>query len=165
MASCLPACWGCPRLWRREGPSLSPERRARGASQSGREASGPHIAEWFGHRVFPVVSCGDTPIHDQRSGRCPFLTETLKHSTPCVKAPNSRGVCTISASSNGPRQDWLVCPYRALDDSLLTGMIRRLYGLAGQVPVFIRPARALADPVIRQKVLDAFGGKGPWRRF
>src|SRR5260221_10741763 len=158
MASCLPACWGCPGLWRREGPSLSPGRGAGGASQSGREASRPHIAEWFGHRVFPVVSYGDTPIHDQRSGRCPFLTETLKHSTPCVKAPSSRGVCRISASSNGPRQDWLVCPYRALDDGLLADMVTRLYGIAPLDPVLIRPVVALAEEAGRSEILDAVHG-------
>ena len=42
----------------------------------------------------------------QRAGRCPFLSGTLNKSTTCVKAENSRGVCTISATSNGHRQDW-----------------------------------------------------------
>jgi hypothetical protein len=123
-------------------------------------ASRPHIAEWFGHRVFPAVSSGDTPIDDQRSGRCPFLTETLKHKTPCVKAPNSRGVCTISASSNGPRQDWLVCPYRALDDGLLGDMVCRLYGIPPLDPVLIRPVVALADDARRSEILDAVRGVG-----
>lgn len=125
-----------------------------------RAASRPHIAEWFGHRVFPTVSSGDTPIGDQRSGRCPFLTETLKHKTPCVKAPNSRGVCTISASSNGPRQDWLVCPYRALDDGLLGDMVCRLYGIPPLDPVLIRPVVALADETRRSEILDAVRGDG-----
>jgi hypothetical protein len=99
------------------------------------------------------------PIDDQRSGRCPFLTETLKHSTPCVKAPNSRGVCTISASSNGPRQDWLVCPYRALDDGLLADMVCRLYGIAPLDPVLIRPVVALADDAGRSEILNAVHGR------
>src|ERR1022692_3164273 len=42
----------------------------------------------------------------QRAGRCPFLSGTLNKSTTCVTAENSRGVCTISATSNGHRQDW-----------------------------------------------------------
>jgi hypothetical protein len=134
---------------------LSPERQVRRAPQSAREASRPHIAEWFGHRIFPTVSAGDTPIDDQQSGRCPFLTQTLKHSTPCVKAPNSRGVCTISASSNGLRQDWLVCPYRALDDGLLGDMVCRLYGIPPLDPVLIRPVVALADEAGRSEVLNA----------
>jgi len=103
------------------------------------------------------------PIDDQRSGRCPFLTETLKQSTPCVKAPNSRGVCTISASSNGPRQDWLVCPYRALDDGLLADMVCRLYGIAPLAPVLIKPAVALADEAGRSEILNAL--EGPDRVF
>ena len=36
-----------------------------------------------------------------------------------MKNANSRGVCTISAGSNGRRKDWLVRPHRALDDDLL----------------------------------------------
>jgi hypothetical protein len=124
-----------------------------------RAASRPHIAEWFGHRVFPIVSSGDTPIDDQRSGRCPFLTETLKQSTPCVKAAGSRGVCTISASSNGPRQDWLVCPYRALDEGLLTDMVCRLYGIAPLDPILIRPVVALAEEAGRSEILNAARGQ------
>jgi hypothetical protein len=129
-------------------------------SQADRTVSRPHIAEWFGHRVFPTVSSGDTPIDDQQSKRCPFLTQTLKRSTPCVKAPNSRGVCTISASSNGPRQDWLVCPYRALDDGLLGDMVCRLYGIPPLDPVLIRPVVALADEAGRSEILDAVSGSG-----
>jgi hypothetical protein len=139
---------------------LSPERQVRRVPQSAREASRPHISEWFGHRVFPTVSAGDTPIDDQQSERCPFLTQTLKHSTPCVKAANSRGVCTISASSNGPRQDWLVCPYRALDDGLLGDMVCRLYGIPPLDPVLIRPVVVLADEAGRSEVLDAVRGGG-----
>jgi hypothetical protein len=127
------------------------------ASQSARVASRPHIAEWFGHRVFPTVSTGDAPIEDQEAKRCPFLSQTLKHSTPCVKAVNSRGVCTISASSNGPRQDWLVCPYRALDDGLLGDMVRRLYGIPPLDAVVIRPAVALGDEAGRSEILNAVG--------
>lgn len=126
--------------------------------QPGHVRSRPHIAEWFGHRIFPTVSAGDTPINDQQAERCPFLTQTLKHSTQCVKAPNSRGVCTISASSNGPRQDWLVCPYRALDDGLLADMVCRLYGIPPLDPVLIRPVLALADHADRSEILDAVHG-------
>jgi hypothetical protein len=118
----------------------------------------PHIAEWFGHRVFPVVSSGGAALDDQRSQRCPFLTETLNQSTPCVKPSNSRGVCTISASSNGPRQDWLVCPYRALDDGLLADMVCRLYGIAPLDPILVRPVVALAQEPGRSAILSAVGG-------
>ena len=96
---------------------------------------------------------------------CPFLTETLTKFTPCVKAENSRGVCTISATSNGTRQDWLVCPYRALDDDLLAGMVRRLYGVPGSVPLLIRPAKTLESSDIREEVLLAVRPDDPQRVF
>lgn len=137
---------------------MSPEKQARGASGPASVVSRPHVAEWFGHRVFPEVSYGDKPLDDQRSGRCPFLTDTLKRGTPCVKAANSRGVCTISASSNGPRQDWLVCPYRALDDGLLADMVRRLYGIDPLLPVVIRPVVALSDDAGASEILSAVKG-------
>jgi hypothetical protein len=79
----------------------------------------------------------------------------LKDSTTCVKPPNSRGVCTISASSNGPRQDWLVCPYRALDDGLLADMVCRLYGIPPLDPVLICPVVALAEEADRSEILNA----------
>lgn len=129
------------------------------ASEPARAASRPHIAEWFGHRIFPTVSPGDAPIDDQRSERCPFLTETLKQSTSCVKTAGSRGVCTISASSNGPRQDWLVCPYRALDDGLLADMVCRLYGIAPLDPILIRPVVVLAEEAGRSGILNAAYGQ------
>lgn len=138
---------------------MSPARRTDPATLAARAATRaakrPHIAEWFGHRIFPEVSSGDTPLSDQRSGRCPFLTETLKVSTSCAKAPNSRGVCTISATSNGPRQDWLVCPNRALDDDLLADMVRRLYAIPAAIPLLIRPVLALRDETQRSELLDA----------
>ncbi len=137
---------------------MSPERRTSSAAQSSRSLARPHIAEWFGHRVFPRVSMGDRPISDQQSQRCPFLTETLKASTQCVKAANSRGVCTISATSNGPRQDWLVCPYRALDDGLLADIVKRLYGIPALDPVLIRPVVVLNDEAGRTEILAAISG-------
>jgi hypothetical protein len=108
--------------------------------------------------VFPTVAAGPDALSQQRSGCCPFLSDTLGKTTPCVKAENSRGVCTISATSNGPRQDWLVCPYRALDDDLLAGMVRRLYGLPDHVSLLIRPAKALEDSAIREETLLATSG-------
>lgn len=97
-------------------------------------------------------------MSDQRAGRCPFLTEALKASTQCVKATNSRGVCTISAVSNGPRQDWLVCPYRALDDGLLADIVRRLYRMPALEPSLIRPVVALDDQAGKAEILSAVYG-------
>jgi hypothetical protein len=125
----------------------------------------PHVSEWFGHRVFPEVSSNAAAISDQRAGRCPFLSHTLGRSTNCVKAENSRGVCTISASSNGPRQDWLVCPYRALDDSLLASIVRRLYEVAADTDVLIRPVVSLQDDSARAEILAAANPAGASRAF
>jgi hypothetical protein len=138
---------------------LSPDQRPARAPSPASAVSRPHIAEWFGHRVFPAVSSEGAALSDQRSGRCPFLTETLKVSTPCVKARNSRGVCTISATSNGPRQDWLVCPYRALDDGLLADIVRRLYGMPVLDPVLVRPVVALGDQAGKSEILSAIDDK------
>jgi hypothetical protein len=115
----------------------------------------PHISEWFGHRIFPVVSASGSALADQKAGRCPFLSDVLHVTKACVKSANSRGVCTISATSNGSRQDWLVCPYRALDDGLLVDMTRRLYNLSADVPVLLRPVPALDDDAERQKIMSA----------
>ena len=149
---------------------MSPARRAsrlsaaeRAARAAERAARRPHVAEWFGHRIFPDVSAGAAAVRDQRSAQCPFLTETLQVSTQCIKAAGSRGVCTISATSNGPRQDWLVCPYRALDDGLLASMIRRLYRVPAEAPVLIRPVPALGTKAGKAEILKAV--TGPERVF
>jgi len=144
--------------------SQPPSKPRRAVSVRG-PATRPHISEWFGHRVFPIVAVTPVSLGQQRSGMCPFLSETLTRFTPCVKAENSRGVCTISATSNGVRQDWLVCPYRALDDDLLAGMVRRLYGVPGHVPLLIRPAKALESPDIKEEVLLAVRPEDPRRVF
>lgn len=130
-----------------------------------REALRPHIAEWFGHRVFPTVAAHELAQRDQREQRCPFLSQVAERDYGCVKAPNSRGVCTVSAGSNGPRQDWLVCPHRALDDDLLHAMVRRLYGLADGQPVHVLPVTNLADPAVRARFLAAAADPAGPRQF
>lgn len=130
-----------------------------------REGLRPHVAEWFGHRVYPAVADHARARRDQRAGRCPFLSEVAERDTECVKSVNSRGVCTISAGSNGTRQDWLVCPHRALDDDLLHAMVRRLFGLAPQEAVHVLPVTNLADNRIRERlVADAQNPSAP-RQF
>lgn len=87
------------------------------------------VAEWFGHRVYPKVAEGEVALSDQRQARCPFLTRATQEERKCIKSITSKGVCTVSSTSNGPRQDWLVCPHRALDLSLLEDAVDRLYGV------------------------------------
>lgn len=117
----------------------------------------PHLAEWHGHRVFPLVASHRTATKDQRLGRCPFLSDVLGADKACVKAPNSQGVCSISAESNGQRQDWLVWPYRALDDALLTTMTRRLYTVSPDRQIVIQPVLTLAEDRIKAVLSDASG--------
>jgi len=130
-----------------------------------RELLRPHVAEWFGHRVFPMVADHAAARADQRSQRCPFLSRVADRHTGCVKSENSRGVCTISANSNGPRQDWLVCPHRALDDTLLHAMVRQLFALAAHEQLHVLPVTNLADAAARDRlVTDALDPAAP-RQF
>lgn len=125
----------------------------------------PHLAEWFGHRVFPTVANHTQAQRDQRSQRCPFLSQVAERDYNCVKRENSKGVCTVSAGSNGHRQDWLVCPYRALDDDLLHAMVRRLYGLAVDEPVRVLPVTSLSDPAMREGLVAAANDPAQPRQF
>jgi hypothetical protein len=102
---------------------------------------GNFVSEWYGHRVYPTVAGGRTVLADQKQGRCPFLSRATVQETTCVKPPNSTGVCTISSSSNGPRQDWLVCPHRVLGSGLLDDAAKRLFraGSATGLRTFAAP--------------------------
>lgn len=137
-------------------PKLSPEER---------ELRRPHVAEWFGHRVFPTVADHPAAQLDQREQRCPFLSEVADRDMSCVKSANSRGVCTISASSNGTRQDWLVCPHRALDDELLHSMVRRLFDVGATAPIHVRPVTNLADLLIQTEVVSGLRAAPATRQF
>lgn len=50
-----------------------------------------------------------------------------------MKNENSLGVCSISSSNNGPRQDWLVCPYRVIDSEIVKRGCALIFGLKGEV--------------------------------
>lgn len=115
--------------------------------------------------MFPTVSAAPGATADQKAHRCPFLSQTLNATSQCVKHPNSKGVCTISATSNGHRQDWLVCPYRALDASLLADMTRRLYQLPPGVPVLIRPVTALSMGAGNREIMEALSEDDPRKVF
>lgn len=124
------------------------------------ESRRPHVAEWFGHRVFPVVSGSATALADQKAKRCPFLSAAFRKDHPCIKlhdegpakTGNSEGVCTISATSNGPRQDWIVCPVRALDDDLLERIVRHLYRVPADDAIQLTPVAGLAAPAVAAAV-------------
>src|SRR5882672_1809915 len=101
------------------------KRRQPSSARKSKNTRGNFISEWFGQRVFPLVRLD---VKALRHGSCPFLSDVLEDSTACVKNENSKGVCTISSASNGPRQDWLVCPYRVIDTEIVTGACERIFG-------------------------------------
>lgn len=125
------------------------------ARRSDSLGKGNFVSEWFGGRVYPTVENARLTLADQRSHRCPFLSEATNESKTCVKPKSSLGICTISSSSNGPRQDWLVCPYRALDDKLLDNVVRRLFGIAEKGRVTVVPAPILAVAAERKRFQGA----------
>jgi len=116
---------------------------------------GNYVSEWFGHRVYPVVDRSPTSLSTQQANRCPFLTAATGESKDCVKSAAAHGICTINSASNGPRQDWLICPYRALDQSLLDQVARRLYGISETQNILVVPAPTMAREADRQRVTDA----------
>lgn len=122
---------------------------------SGRTSGSNHIAEWYGHRVHPVVAATPRALDDQVDGRCPFLSDATGQDRKCVKNDNSQGVCTVSSTSRDPargRQDWLVCPIRSLDLDLVDDVVRRLFGHAPTAEVEVVPVPVLADPTRRDQL-------------
>jgi len=117
--------------------------------------AGNFVSEWFGHRVYPTVAATPTSRADQRADRCPFLSAAIGEEQGCIKAATSRGICTISSCSNGPRQDWLVCPYRALEPALLKDVARRLFGFDTRQRMDIVPAPTLMKARFRSAFIDS----------
>lgn len=94
---------------------------------------GNFVSEWFGQRIYPQVRLDIAAVSGAGFGKCPFLGAVLHAPTTCVKSANSAGVCTISSVSNGPRQDWLVCPYRVISSDIVRQACQRIFGLAHEV--------------------------------
>jgi hypothetical protein len=129
--------------------------------KAGKGQVGNFVSEWFGHRVHPSIVSSPEAIADQQAERCPFLTKAVGESRPCVKAEAAKGVCTISSVSNGPRQDWLVCPYRALSSELVSTSIRRLFSLPKAARPFITPAVTLKKPDVRADLVNRLNAGEP----
>jgi hypothetical protein len=117
------------------------------------ETPGNFVSEWFGHRVYPAVVSTASSLLDQQNERCPFLTHATGEDRKCIKTDAAKGVCTISSVSNGPRQDWLVCPYRALNDDLISASIQRLFSLSTAARPFVTPAVTLKRPEVRKDII------------
>lgn len=119
------------------------------------------MSEWYGHRVFPTVTKLPQALDDQRAKRCPFLSLATLMSRECIKPPNASGICTVSSNSNGPRQDWLACPYRALDPDLLRRAVSRVFGLAAENAPLVIPAPALAAAEARMAAQERLNAAEP----
>lgn len=137
----------------------------RAAKAAARETLRPHISEWFGHRVFPTVAGHPSAHADQATERCPFRSRVAEKDMDCVKPVNSRGVCTISAGSNGSRQDWLVCPHRALDDDLLYPMVRQLFDLSADADMRILPVTSLGNSLELEELFTTVNNAGAPPQF
>jgi hypothetical protein len=103
-------------------------------------SQGNFVSEWFGHRMYPSVVSNPSSISDQQGHRCPFLSESTGAKTICIKTESSKGVCSINSPSNGLRQDWVVCPYRAFDLELMQAITTRLYRSPAPFHIFAAPS-------------------------
>ncbi|HLL75189.1 MAG TPA: hypothetical protein VK421_07960 [Pyrinomonadaceae bacterium] len=115
---------------------------------------GNFVSEWFGHRTYPVATRAENAYRDQVAERCPFLSEVKKEATECVKSENNKGVCTINGRSNGPRQEWLVCPNRALDPSMISKAAHRLFDVPREENIMLVAATAFDKPAILAKLTN-----------
>lgn len=109
---------------------------------------GNYVSEWLGQRIYPVVRLDVGKFPKSGYDTCPFLSTVLRSSAKCVKNENSLGVCTINTASNGPRQDWLACPYRVIDSGIVTDACEKIF--SGKPPARPTPASLLSDASARQ---------------
>ncbi|WP_188196797.1 hypothetical protein [Nonomuraea sp. SYSU D8015] len=133
------------------------------SSKRTREVKPPrnHIAEWFGHRIYPVVADTEMSLSDQQDGRCPFISAATGETHECIKNDQSKGVCTISTSGPAGRRDWLACPFRVLEPGLLDDAARRLFGHQPGDQITLVPATVLADSARANQFRDAVRGGSP----
>lgn len=121
-------------------------------------AAGNFVSEWYGQRIYPTVRLEVSGVSGEYAGRCPFLSRVLQRSANCVKNSNASGVCSISSTSNGARQDWLVCPYRVIDSNIVRRGCQLIFGLAHEVtPV---PVVVLDQEAERRRFADAVTENG-----
>lgn len=126
-----------------------------------------YVGEWFGQRIFPEVQLSEASLEAMRTKSCPFLTSAAGETQDCIKTTSSQGVCTIT-SRDARRYgvvagtiDWLVCPYRTLDNGLLNRVARHLFNVAIETEVLIVAAVTLDQPVARSRIRDALTANVP----
>lgn len=125
------------------------------------EAPGNFVSEWFGHRVYPTVISSPEALAGQRAELCPFLSAATGESRTCIKKRDSSGVCTISSVSNRARQDWLVCPYRALSAEIIVNAVRKLFQVPDAVIPFAVPAVTLTKADVRDDIIERLSRDQP----
>jgi hypothetical protein len=128
---------------------------ARNAGAPAKPQQGNFVSEWFGYRTYPTVAQDQKGNDIQQDRICPFLSRATGETRKCIKSEASLGICSISSSSNGSRQDWLVCPYRALDDSLFEDVAHRLFRPEQGQKIVLFPAPSLAKPEVQQRISEA----------
>jgi hypothetical protein len=117
------------------------------------------ISEWFGHRIYPIVANTPAAIEDQNEERCPFLSTALSSERKCIKAANSRGVCTVSSEAEGQQMDWVVCPYRTLASPILEASAHMLFQQKNDQPMILVPAPSLAERETQKRIRQAIKRK------
>jgi hypothetical protein len=125
------------------------------------EPPGNYVSEWFGHRVYPAVVSSPDALAGQHAEACPFLSAATGEARKCIKKRDSAGVCTISSVSNAARQDWLVCPYRALSAEIIVNAVRQLFHVPASIVPYAVPAVTLAKAEVRDDITDRLGKGQP----
>lgn len=120
--------------------------------------NGNYVSEWFGQRIHPTVRLDVAALSGANAGKCCFLSDVLHRPTDCTKNENSKGVCTISSSSNGPRQDWLVCPYRVISSPIVTRGCQLIFGL--ETPVEPIPVSILTSDDELTRLVETINSNG-----
>lgn len=133
------------------------KRNAKDEASSGESdiRSGNFISEWFGYRVYPVVSAADSMIEVQSRRECPFLSAAIGESRECIKGEASKGVCTISTVGGRGRDEWVVCPYRGVEADLLEPATRRLFSISEEFGLVILSAPSLAKDEVQAEARAA----------
>lgn len=118
-----------------------------------KDAPGNFVSEWFGHRIYPAVRTSGESLADQKGERCPFLSTATGEERVCIKRTDSKGVCTINTLSSKGRQDWLVCPYRALNKEIVVSAVRQLFQVSAAIEPYTCPAVTLTKADVRADIL------------
>ncbi len=126
-----------------------------------------YVGEWYGQRIYPNVQLGEESLEEMRGCVCPFLTDAFGDTQKCIKPEPSQGVCTITTKDSQRYSvdhgsiDWLVCPYRTLDDRLLREVARRLFDIAVDAEPLIVAAVTLNKSTTQSSIRDALGANRP----